>query len=58
MERLTFDGNFCDIAQCTSNPYHCDIFTCQRRDTGTVLIASNHTLTKDEFIALRRINNG
>lgn len=42
----------------TSNPYHCDIFICQRRDDGTVLIASNHTLTKDELIALRRSENG
>lgn len=41
----------------TSNSYHCDIFTCQRRDTGTVLIASNHTLTKDELIALRKADN-
>lgn len=42
----------------TSNLYHCDIFTCQRRDDGTVLIASNHTLTKDELMALSRAGNG
>lgn len=42
----------------TSNLYHCDIFPCQRRDDGTVLIASNHTLTKDELMALRRADNG
>lgn len=33
-------------------------YRCQRRDDGTVLIASNHTLTKDELIALRRAENG
>ena len=33
MERLTFDGNFCDIAQCTSTPggSFCEDGTCSTR---------------------------
>ena len=33
MERLTFDGNFCDIAQCTSTPggSFCEDGTCSAR---------------------------
>ena len=42
----------------TNNLYHCDIFTCQRRDTGTVLIASNHTLSEKELKELRGTYNG
>ena len=42
----------------TNNLYHCDIFTCQRRDTGTVLIASNHTLSEKELKELREAYNG
>ncbi len=42
----------------TNNLYHCDIFTCQRRDTGTVLIASNHTLSEKELKELRGAYNG
>ena len=37
----------------TSNPYHCDIF-CPNRNDGTVLIASNHTLSEKE---LRKTDN-
>ena len=64
MERLTFDGNFCDIAQCTSTPGGslCEDGSCSARkvwerlkayeDTGLMPeICANYTTFEDEAIS-------
>ena len=45
MERLTFDGNFCDIAQCTSTPggSFCEDGTCSARKVWERLKAYEDT---------------
>jgi hypothetical protein len=52
MERLTFDGNFCDIAQCTSNPggSFCEDGSCSARKVWERLKAYEATeLTPEEI---------
>lgn len=64
MERLTFDGNFCDIAQCTSTPGGslCEDGSCSARkvwerlkayeDTGLMPeICANYKTFEDEAIS-------
>lgn len=52
MERLTFDGNFCDIAQCTSTPggSFCEDGSCSARKVWERLKAYEETgLTPEEI---------
>lgn len=52
MERLTFDGNFCDIAQCTSTPggSFCEDGSCSARKVWERLKAYEATeLTPEEI---------
>ena len=52
MERLTFEGNFCDIAQCTSTPggSFCENGTCSQRKVWERLKAYEDTgLTPEEI---------
>ena len=52
MERLTFDGNFCDIAQCTSTPggSFCEDGSCSARKVWERLKAYETTgLTPEEI---------
>lgn len=54
MERLTFEGNFCDIAQCTSTiaGSFCEDGTCSARKAWERLKAYEDTgLTPEEFHA-------
>lgn len=64
MERLTFDGNFCDIAQCTSTPggSFCENGSCSARkvwerlkayeDTGLEpAMCANYKTFEDEAIS-------
>ena len=64
MERLTFDGNFCDIAQCTSTPggSFCEDGSCSARkvwerlkayeETGLEpAMCANYTTFEDEAIS-------
>lgn len=64
MERLTFDGNFCDIAQCTSTPggSFCEDGSCSARkvwerlkayeDTGLEpAMCANYKTFEDEAIS-------
>lgn len=58
MERLTFDGNFCDIAQCTSTPggSFCEDGTCSARKIWERLKAYEVTgLTPEEVTALGKL---
>lgn len=53
MERLTFDGNFCDIAQCTTTPggRFCEDGTCSARKVWERLKAYEDTgLTPEEVL--------
>ena len=52
MERLTFDGNFCDIAQCTSTPggSFCENGTCSARKVWERLKAYEDTEREPEEI--------
>lgn len=55
MERLTFDGNFCDIAQCTSTPggSFCEDGSCSARKVWERLKAYETTeLTPEEVSSL------
>ena len=52
MDRLTFDGNFCDIAQCTSTPggSFCEDGSCSARKVWERLKAYEETgLTPEEI---------
>ena len=54
MERLTFEGNFCDIAQCTSTPggSFCEDGACSQRKVWERLKAYEDTgLMPDEIAA-------
>ena len=53
MERLTFDGNFCDIAQCTSTPggSFCEDGTCSARKVWERLKAYEDTELDPEMCA-------
>ena len=56
MERLTFDGNFCDIAQCTSTPggSFCEDGSCSARKVWERLKAYEDTgLMPDETRAMQ-----
>lgn len=56
MERLTFDGNFCDIAQCTSTPggRFCEDGTCSARKIWERLKAYEVTgLTPQEVLSMK-----
>ena len=56
MERLTFEGNFCDIAQCTSTPggSFCENGTCSARKVWEQLKAYEDTgLTPEEVNKVR-----
>ena len=58
MERLTFDGNFCDIAQCISTPggSFCEDGTCSARKIWERLKAYEVTgLTPEEVTALGKL---
>lgn len=52
MERLTFDGNFCDIAQCTSTPggSFCEDGSCSARKVWERLKAYEDTGLEPEEI--------
>ena len=52
MERLTFDGNFCDIAQCTSTPggSFCEDGSCSARKVWERLKAYEDTELEPEEI--------
>ena len=52
MERLTFDGNFCDIAQCTSTPggSFCEDGSCSARKVWERLKAYEDTEREPEEI--------
>lgn len=52
MERLTFDGNFCDIAQCTSTPGGslCEDGSCSARKVWERLKAYEDTGLKPEEV--------
>lgn len=50
MERLTFEGNFCDIAQCRENPCPCN-GSCSKREVWARLKAYEDTgLTPAEVL--------
>ena len=53
MERLTFDGNFCDIAQCTSTPggSFCEDGSCSARKVWERLKAYEDTELAPEMCA-------
>lgn len=64
MKRLTFEGNFCDIAQCENTPggSYCESGSCSQRevwerlkayeDTGlTPAICANYKAFEDEAIS-------
>ena len=56
MDRLTFAGNFCDIAQCESTPYgsYCESGGCTRRKVWEQLKAYEDTgLTPEEITAMQ-----
>lgn len=56
MERLTFDGNFCDIAQCTSTPGGslCEDGSCSARKVWERLKAYEDTdLTPEEVLSMK-----
>lgn len=56
MERLTFEGDFCDIAQCTSTPggSFCEDGACSQREIWERLKAYEDTgLTPEEITAMR-----
>ena len=56
MERLTFEGNFCDIAQCTSTPggSFCEDGACSQRKVWERLKAYEDTgLMPDEIRAMQ-----
>ena len=53
MERLTFEGNFCDIAQCESVPggSYCESGSCTQREVWKRLKAYEDTgLTPEEVL--------
>ena len=57
MERLTFEGNFCDIAQCTNTPggSFCENGTCSQRKVWERLKAYEVTgLTPEEVVELAK----
>lgn len=52
MERLTFDGNFCDIAQCSETPggNFCENGTCSQKEVWLRLKAYEDTgLTPEQY---------
>ena len=53
MERLTFEGNFCDIAQCDVIPggSHCESGSCtQRKSVGAAESLRGHGMTPEEIL--------
>lgn len=53
MDRLTFDGNFCDIAQCRENPCPYN-GSCSQRNVWERLKAYEDTgLTPDEIKSMK-----
>lgn len=61
MERLTFEGRFCDIAKCTSVPggSFCENGSCSQRKTWERLKAYEDTgLTPEDIDALRAREQG
>ena len=56
MERLTFEGNFCDIAQCTSVPggSFCEDGACSQRKVWERLKEYEDTGLSPEEIAERK----